>query len=116
MVNAIGWAKTIEDITYGGQLLSTGLPALDPVDWVKTPEEQAKLNLAERKAYVVTDRAWGSKPCTFALTAAQQGAAEKAFRHWVTEAGAKGALAPAEWLTELIEELGVTATDSKPVS
>lgn len=108
MVNAIGWAKSIEDILYGGQLLSTGLPKLESTDWVRTAEEQAKFTSAERKAYIVQDAAWGSKELTFGLTPSQQDAAVKAFRHWVDEAAKNGRLAPAEWLTELIQVLGVT--------
>lgn len=111
MVNAIGWAKTIEDITYGGQLLSAALPELDPVDWVKTAEEQQKLTAAERKAYIEKDAAWGGKPTTFPLSAPQQAAAVKAFRFWVDEAGKNGRLAPATWLTELISVLGVDASE-----
>lgn len=111
MVNAIGWAKTIEDITYGGQLLSAVLPELDSTDWVKTAEEQVKLTAAERKAYIEQDAAWGSKELTFSATAPQKAAAVKAFKHWVDEAGKNGRLAPAGWLTELIQVLGVSSDE-----
>lgn len=110
-INSIGWAKTIEDISIGGELLSKVIPKLEPTDWVKTPEEIQKLKPEELRVYVAKDQAWGAKPLTFVLTVEQRAVAVKAFRYWVEEAGKAGKLGPSEWLTELIGVLGLSTTE-----
>ncbi len=99
IVNATGWAKTVEDIYVGGVLLADILPELDPIDWLKSPQEVAAMTDDERKRYIAKDKKWTSKICSFTLTGRQVKAFKLAFETLV----AKGDLGPNTYLTELIK-------------
>lgn len=116
IVNAIGWAKTVEDIAIGGELLVRVFPTLDPIDdWIKTDAEVKKMTPTEAKTYLEKDRAWGTKPCAFTMTDKQKAVVVKAFKHFVEESANAGKLGPSEWLTELIGVFGI-ADDGDKVS
>lgn len=110
-VNAIGWATTISELTTGGDLLKV-LPRLDPTDWVRSEEQILKMDAEEQAAYLKRDVAWGSKEVVFTLTAEQKEAAAKAVAHWMEAALKAKKLAPAGWLTELIEQFDIKPNDS----
>lgn len=103
IVAAVGWAKTVEDIYVGGQLLDAVLPEPDPIDWVKSVQELAALSPAEQKAYQRKDKAWCDKVIEFTLTARQVDTFKKAFENLVTE----GKLAPNKYLSEIIVTFGL---------
>lgn len=107
LVNAKGWATTIEDIYLGGKLLAKDLPQLEPLDWVKTEAEIVKMSDDERKAYLERDNAWGNKPVEVKLTTAQVAVIKRAFTYFTDESGKAKQLGPNTYLFELIEVLGL---------
>ncbi len=107
IVAATGWAKTIDEIYRGGQLLSDVLPELDPTDWAKTPPEVAAMKPAAREAYQKRDREWVNKKIVLPLSTKQIESIKTAFNH----VASTGALGPSPYLTEVIVALGLVKTD-----
>lgn len=107
IVAATGWAKTIDEIYRGGQLLAEVLPELDPTDWVKTPPEVAAMKPTAREAYQRRDREWVNKRVSIPLTSKQIETIKTAFNH----VASTGALGPSPYLTEVITTLGLVKLD-----
>lgn len=99
---AVGWAKSVEDIYLGGQMLASAIPEID-LSWVKSGKDLAELTPEEQKAYVRKDRAWCEKVVEFTLTAKQVEVVKKAFKSLVES----GNLAPNSALSEIIEVFGL---------
>lgn len=109
LINAKGWAETLQDAYVGGKLVTKYLPQLEPTDWVLSGEQLSKLSAKEALAYQERDAEWGSKPITFTLNAKQLEAVHKAFKHFIGELIKNKALGPLPVFNELIESLGIEA-------
>lgn len=107
ILNAEGWAKTIDDIYIGGKLLDQVIPELDDLSWVKTPAQLAALSESDREAYLAADKAWVSTIKEFDMTAKQVAATKRAFETLTST----GKLGPNRHLSEIIETFGLAPKD-----
>ena len=107
LINAKGWAETIEHIYQGGKMLAKDLPQLDPLDWVRSNEQLQQMSKEEQEAYLAQDLAWGQKPCTFELSTKQVEAVKLAFNYFINESGKAKQLGPNVHLFEIIEVFGL---------
>jgi hypothetical protein len=107
LINAKGWAETLQDAYIGGKLVTKYLPALESTEWLLTNEQLSKLSAEELAAYRKRDEEWGAKRVTFQLTAKQLEATHKAFKHFIGELIKNKALGPLPVFNELIEELNI---------
>ena len=107
LVNAKGWATTIEDIYIGGKMLVKDLPQLDPLDWLLSEDKILKLSPEERVAYLAKDEAWGQKPFAFDLADKQVDIVKRAFKFFVEESGKAKQLGPNPFLFEIVETFGL---------
>lgn len=112
LLNSQGWAKGVQDIYIGGQLLSETLPSLD-VSWVKTDKEISLMTDVERKLYVEQDKAWGEKPVALHLSANELDAVKRAYLHNIAELVKAGKLGPHPVLFEIAKAVGVKGDEEE---
>lgn len=106
ILGSTGWAKTVQDIYIGGQLLSddgSGLPELASIEWVKTDVQIRAMTALQRAAYQKKDEEWASKEVEFAMTPKQVESFSKAFTHFCEQ----GLLGPNRYLNEIIGVFGL---------